>query len=299
MITSLSKAEKKTRILLALLLFLLSCAGSSLFALEKPPSNVYVIRRGDSLSRIASRFQTSVESLRKLNFLGSDRIIEGGWIKVRPDSIDSHVGHYHVHRVGRGDTLAKIARRYRTSISAIKEINGLTSDLIRLGDQLRVTHTRERLQPQFDTQLASSLARNAAKVGNSTKTRGWCLRGVRRALNKALSEQKEQSPKKGKNHLINLGSHAAEFKRDAVRRPKSLCQRTKLVDSFFFDNPPTQAGTVYLYNPGRCGFHHMYGHVEVLVDAGKKTVCSDHCRTLGPYCKPDMVLVPVTSCEWL
>jgi len=58
-------------------------------------------------------------------------------------------------------------------------------------------------------------------------------------------------------------------------------------------------GSVHLYKKGRCGFHHRFGHIEVLVDAATGETCSDHCRLPDRSCRPDMVLVPVSSCEWL
>jgi len=42
------------------------------------------------------------------------------------------------HTVRSGDTLGAIARRYRTSVDAIKRLNGLRSNLIRVGQVLRV-----------------------------------------------------------------------------------------------------------------------------------------------------------------
>ena len=42
------------------------------------------------------------------------------------------------HTVRSGDTLGAIARRYRTSVNAIKSLNGLRSNLIRPGQVLRV-----------------------------------------------------------------------------------------------------------------------------------------------------------------
>jgi membrane-bound lytic murein transglycosylase D len=42
------------------------------------------------------------------------------------------------HTVRPGDTLGAIARRYRTSVDAIKRLNGLQSNLIRVGQVLRV-----------------------------------------------------------------------------------------------------------------------------------------------------------------
>ena len=42
------------------------------------------------------------------------------------------------HKVRAGETLSLIASKYRTSVSAIKKLNGLKSDMIREGRNLRV-----------------------------------------------------------------------------------------------------------------------------------------------------------------
>lgn len=43
-----------------------------------------------------------------------------------------------IHKVRSGDTLSVIARKYRTSVAAIKKMNGLKSDHLRIGQQLIV-----------------------------------------------------------------------------------------------------------------------------------------------------------------
>ena len=43
-----------------------------------------------------------------------------------------------VHKVVKGDTLWSIARKYSTTVSAIKALNNLTSNLLSIGDELIV-----------------------------------------------------------------------------------------------------------------------------------------------------------------
>lgn len=42
------------------------------------------------------------------------------------------------HKVKKGDTLGGLASKYRTSVKAIKSENGLKSDMIRIGQTLRI-----------------------------------------------------------------------------------------------------------------------------------------------------------------
>jgi LysM repeat protein len=43
-----------------------------------------------------------------------------------------------VYTVRKGDTLSGIAKRYGTSTSSLKRINGLSSDRLRIGQKLRL-----------------------------------------------------------------------------------------------------------------------------------------------------------------
>lgn len=57
-----------------------------------------------------------------------DRLVREGHIKAPRPALR--------HRVVRGDTLGAIARRYRTGVSTIQSLNGLTSTRIRVGQSL-------------------------------------------------------------------------------------------------------------------------------------------------------------------
>jgi N-acetylmuramoyl-L-alanine amidase len=40
--------------------------------------------------------------------------------------------------ISRGDTLSTIAQRHRVSLPILKQVNGLSSDRIRIGQKLRI-----------------------------------------------------------------------------------------------------------------------------------------------------------------
>ncbi|MEW5994797.1 MAG: LysM peptidoglycan-binding domain-containing protein, partial [Candidatus Zixiibacteriota bacterium] len=85
------------------------------------PTKKYKVRRGDTLWDIARQYGTTTANLRRLNDLGrSSRIYPGQILVVSgadgPDFV--------MHTVRRGETLSRIARKYRTSIAGIMAANG-------------------------------------------------------------------------------------------------------------------------------------------------------------------------------
>ena len=102
---------------------------------------MHVVRRGDSLDRIARRYGATVEGLRRANGLGSSLIHPGQSLRVpgaRPAAADAVT----LHVVRRGDTLDRIARLYGATIAALRRANGLRSSLIHPGQSLRIPLTR-------------------------------------------------------------------------------------------------------------------------------------------------------------
>ena len=94
----------------------------------------YTVVAGDTLYTIARRYGTTVDMIKSLNNLTSD-ILQIGQILVIPTSSQDTYINYIVES---GDTLYLIARRYNTSIDTIKSLNNLTSDILMIGQVLRI-----------------------------------------------------------------------------------------------------------------------------------------------------------------
>lgn len=94
----------------------------------------YTVRRGDSLSEIAERFDTSVAVLRSLNKLRSNTIQVGQRLNL-PGSQPIRVSE---HRIQRGETLSEIAELYRVSLSNLRQVNNLRNDRIMVGQVLKI-----------------------------------------------------------------------------------------------------------------------------------------------------------------
>ncbi len=102
---------------------------------------VHVVRRGDSLERIARRHGATVDALRRANGLRSSLIHPGQSLRV-PRARAAATDAVTLHVVRRGDTLDRIARLYGATIAALRRANGLRSSLIHPGQSLRIPLTR-------------------------------------------------------------------------------------------------------------------------------------------------------------
>ena len=101
------------------------------------------IRNGESLSSIAKKYHTTVTKLKELNGLKNNNIRAGQSIKVpgAGNSNLSSVGNSHTvksHKVKSGETLGSIASRYGISVNTLMKSNGLNSNLIRIGQVLKI-----------------------------------------------------------------------------------------------------------------------------------------------------------------
>jgi membrane-bound lytic murein transglycosylase D len=116
----------------------------------------HVVRSGDTLGAIASRYGVSVSSLRAMNGLGQRSVIRPGQRLVvsggssRASSSASAStksastksaatrAASRTHTVRKGETLSAIARLYRTSVDDLRSWNGLRGAVIHPGDRLTI-----------------------------------------------------------------------------------------------------------------------------------------------------------------
>jgi len=116
----------------------LSSLYSPLAICEEEPGNdyfLYTVVAGDSLWQIARRFGTTVDAIKRLNGLTSDNLSIGQVLRIPRESNEPD---YTLYTVVRGDSLWQIARRFGTTVDAIKSLNGLTSNNLSIGQILRI-----------------------------------------------------------------------------------------------------------------------------------------------------------------
>jgi LysM repeat protein len=119
---------------------------------EAAPTSVtsngtYVVRAGDTLNSIAARFGVSPSALARANgisnpnkiYIGQRLVISGSAAPVPQPKPGTTAPSGGIYIVQRGDTLAKIAARYHTTVSALMALNGLKNpNVIWVGQRLRV-----------------------------------------------------------------------------------------------------------------------------------------------------------------
>lgn len=102
----------------------------------------YKVRRGDSLSRIAAHYGTSISRLKRLNNIHRSKIYIGQRLRMSGSGasrqVSSHSSKYSKHRVRRGENLSVIANKYGMSIGRLKRINRIHNSKIMIGQRLKV-----------------------------------------------------------------------------------------------------------------------------------------------------------------
>ena len=103
-----------------------------------PPDTVstttYTIKKGDNLYNIAKKYNTSVTAILNLNNLKNANLSIGQVIKI-PNTTGSTTTTYTVKS---GDSLYSIARKFNTTVDNLKRKNNLTSNSLRIGQNLNI-----------------------------------------------------------------------------------------------------------------------------------------------------------------
>lgn len=113
-------------------------ATSSSSAASSPKTVYHVVRRGDTLGKIAQKYGTTVNTLKGLNGLRSSTIKRGQRLKVSGKATAAAPAKTTTHRVKKGDTLGAIAGRYGVRVSDLKRWNNIRGSRIRVGQRLTI-----------------------------------------------------------------------------------------------------------------------------------------------------------------
>lgn len=104
--------------------------------------DTYIVKRGDTLNKLAASFSTTLERLLELNkdITNPNLVYEGHRLAVPAGSSIPDTGVGQVYTVVSGDTLRKIAARFDTTVDEILKINPQikNANLIYPGDKINI-----------------------------------------------------------------------------------------------------------------------------------------------------------------
>lgn len=111
---------------------------TSVLAVVKNATNIYIVKSGDSLERVAEKYGTTVNDLKLTNGLQSNLLFVGQkvWVPI-------------MYEVVADDTLQTIAEAFHSSVSTIKSANRLSTDALFVGQVLKVPPKKLNMQGQY------------------------------------------------------------------------------------------------------------------------------------------------------
>ncbi|MGC8796367.1 LysM peptidoglycan-binding domain-containing protein [Thermodesulfovibrio sp.] len=115
-------------------------------------AQTYTVKKGDSIYKIAEKFNVSVNEIKKANNLKSNKLQIGMKLQIpeknekksNSKSINENKPQYHT--VKKGETLYRIAKKYNISVDELKRLNSLSSNKLRTGQKLLVKAQNDTTQ---------------------------------------------------------------------------------------------------------------------------------------------------------
>lgn len=103
----------------------------------------YVVQKGDSLWSIASKNNTTVDNIKKLNNLSSNTLQIGQLLKLPGSSEENEIESENIYIVKKGDSLYSTSKIYGISVDELKKVNNLTSNNLSIGQTLIIPSKKE------------------------------------------------------------------------------------------------------------------------------------------------------------
>ena len=149
-------------------------------------TSTYTVVPGDTLMKIANKYEISLAELMTWNQLKSSLIRSGQVLKVSESgnvepkpvvassttiaSTQQDQKNTSVYSIKRGDTLSKIAAQFGTTVSQLKALNNLSSDIIYAGSTLKVSgQPVKQSETKIETETTASANTNTTANASTTE----------------------------------------------------------------------------------------------------------------------------------
>lgn len=218
----------------------------------------YKVQTGDTLWKIATSNNITVDNLQSWNKLNSNTIYVGQELSLIAPHTHTTFGSYTVKS---GDTLYSIAKAHNTTVLDIKSINQLKTDIITVGQVLKVpnTPTQQATSKTYVVKSGDSLWQIATKHGITV--------GQLKSFNGLTSD------------VINVGQ-VLKLTSDSTETPKTEVKQTLNVDALITEGKK-YLGVPYVWGGSTpsgfdcTGFlNFVYGKVGISIPRTVETIWS-------------------------
>ena len=143
---------------------------------ENKESEIYIVKKGDTLYSIANNYNITVAELKKINNLANNTISIGQKLYIKNDTNENITDTENFYTVQKGDTLYSISKKFNISVEEIKKINNLKSNTLSIGQKLNLNGNL----PDNET--------NEIEYDNYTVQRGDSLWSIAQKYNITVNE---------------------------------------------------------------------------------------------------------------
>ena len=133
-------------------------------------TTMYIVKSGDSLYKIANQYNTTVDELKKINNLSTNLLSIGQVLKIPIEENESTIN-YVTYTVVKGDNLYAIAKKYNTTQNEIMKLNNLSSNLLSIGQTLKIPTTSSITYTVQKGDSLYSIAKKYNTTVNEIKTK--------------------------------------------------------------------------------------------------------------------------------
>ena len=134
---------------------------------EGESQEIYTVKKGDSLWKIANKYNTTVEKLKSANNLKTNTLSVGQKLAIPSISVSPEVSDTYI--VQKGDSLWSIANKFNMTVSELKNLNNLTNNLLSIGQVLKIKDSSNNGKKTYTVQKGDSLWVIANKYGITTE----------------------------------------------------------------------------------------------------------------------------------
>ncbi len=135
----------------------------------------YKVKRGESLSTIADKFDVTIAQIRSWNNLKSNKIAAGQIINIKNsdavlslgDNNTKKIVNSNTYTIKKGDTIEEIAKNHNLTVDELKRINNLTSDKIAAGETLTLLPNNKKLTDKVTEKVTNNASSYIVKKGDS------------------------------------------------------------------------------------------------------------------------------------